>query len=191
MIYRFFAFSMLFSFGYAALNGELTECVNAILDGVGNAVSLSIALAGMLCFWNGIVCVIKESRFLDMLSRLLSPITGFLFQKSVSDAELRRSTSLFISANALGLGNAATPIALGIMRSLDDGKDKASDDMVMLCMISTAPVSLIPTTIMTILSQGGCHDPTVVIRYVWLASLISFILAVIVGKSYCTIRKRR
>jgi len=191
MIYKIFSFSMILSFAYAAFNGNLSECVKAVIGGVGGAVSLTLTLAGMMCFWSGMISVIKDSKILSALSGALSPITEFLFPASRNNSSLKRDISLFICANALGLGNAATPIALGIMKSADDGKERVNDETVMLCLIATAPVSLVPTTVMSIIAGGGVGDPLSVIPYVWICSTLSFAFAVTVGKIYCALRKKR
>ena len=191
MIYKFFALSMLLSFGYSILRGDVSECINAVFEGVESAVALTMTLAGMLCFWNGAVSVIKESRALTLLSSLLSPIINFVFPSAAKDPDLRKKLSLFTCANALGLGNAATPIALSIMKDTDSKSDIPSNDAVMLCLTATAPISLIPTTVMSILKKSGSVSPGAVLPYVWASSFLSFLIAVAVGKIYCALRNRR
>jgi len=190
MIYKFFAFTMFFSFGYAALSGGMGECVSATLGGVGSAVTLTLTLAGMMCFWNGAVSIIKSSRLLAILSRVISPTVGFLFPSSRKDNEMKKELSLFMCANMLGLGNAATPVALGIMKRLDDGSERVNDDTVMLNLVSTAPITLIPTTVMTVLEQSGSTLGAVILPYAWLCSFLSFIFAISVGKVYISLRRK-
>lgn len=190
MIYKLFAFGMFFCFGYAVMSGEIAACMNSVFDGAGSAVTLLLTLAGMLCFWNGTVNIIKSSRFLSYLSHLLSPLVKFIFPSASKNTDLSERLSLFVCANALGIGNAATPIALGIMKELDDKNEKVNDDMVMLCLVSTAPISLIPTTVISLLQESGFPSPLSILPYVWLCSLISFVFSVFIGKAYCALRRR-
>lgn len=189
MSFKIFSFSVIISSVWGIANGKGAECAAAVIEGAGAAISLLVTLAGLLCFWNGIAKVLENSRFPALLSKLLSPLLSTLYSDIPKEPEARNTVSMLFCANLLGLGNAATPLALSAMRSFDTEDTRVPDAMVMLALTSCAPISLVPTTVLSVLKSGGSADPLSVLPAVWLCSSLSFLCAVILAKGYCFFRK--
>lgn len=189
MSFKIFSFSVFISVVFGMICGRGAECAAAVIEGAGAAVSLLITLAGLLCFWNGIAKILEKSRFPSALSRFLSPLLSLLYPDTKEIAGARETVSMLFCANLLGLGNAATPLALTAMRSLDIPASRIPDSMVMLLMTSCAPISLVPTTVLSLLKSGGNPDALNVLPAVWLCSFLSFLFAVVLAKLYCFFRR--
>lgn len=188
MYFKVFSITVLICSAYGIISGRADACATAVIEGTGSAVTLLIALLGMLCFWNGISEMLSKSRIPYMLSHLFSPLTTLIVGKD-SSRELKNSVSMLLCANLLGLGNAATPIALSCMRMLDTGKEEVSDGTVMLCVTSSAPPGILPMTVLTVLIRGGYDNPFELLPFVWICSSLSFVSAVLLGKIFCIARK--
>ncbi len=189
MSFKIFSFSVIIASVWGMANGRGAECAAAVIEGAGATVSLLLTLAGLLCFWNGAARVLEKSRFPSFLSRLLSPLLSALYPDTKRIAGARENVSMLFCANLLGLGNAATPLALSAMRSFDTEDTRVPDGMVMLSLTSCAPISLVPTTVLSVLKSGGSTDPLSVLPAVWLCSSLSFLCAVLLAKGYCFFRK--
>ena len=135
---------------------------------------LCLGIAGMLCLWMGVMEVMRRSGLADGLSRLLSPVLRLLFPKAARDRETMDCICANVSANLLGLGNAATPLGLEAARSMSrKTPGVASDALCMLVVCNTASIELIPTTVASLRAAAGCATPFDILPAVWLASLIS------------------
>lgn len=161
----------------------------AVLDSVASAVSLTVTLAGMMCFWSGIMAVLREAGLVRRLARLMRPFLRLFFPGAAADGEGAEEICANISANLLGLGNAATPMGLAAMKKLHDAHvaaggqpDTASGDMITLAVLNTASVSLVPSTVITLLSQAGADDPFRIVCGVWLTSGASALLALVLTR---------
>ena len=158
--------------GLAAGRGP--EVAAAAAEGAAAAVELSLSIAGMLCLWTGVMEVMRRSGLADKLSRLLGPILRRLFPQAARDAETMDSISANVSANLLGLGNAATPLGLEAARRLARrSPGVASDSLCMLVVCNTASIQLIPTTVASVRAAQGCAAPFDILPAVWLASSLS------------------
>ena len=102
----------------ALMTGRLGELSSAVMDGAQTAVELSIFLLGSMCAWLGFLKIAEESGLSRLLAQALSPIIGRLFPEYREDEEIQGKISMNLSANLLGLGNAATPLGLAAMKSM-------------------------------------------------------------------------
>ncbi len=155
--------------------GRGPEVAAAAMEGAGAAVELCLSIAGMLCLWTGVMEVMRRSGLAAGLSRLLGPVLRRLFPQVAGDREIMDSVSANVSANLLGLGNAATPLGLEAVRRMSrkGPPGMASDAMCMLVVCNTASLQLIPTTVGAIRAAAGCPTPFDILPAVWLASALS------------------
>lgn len=170
---------------YAICFGKVDEVNLAIFDSVENAVQISIKLLGTICLWNGIIKIATNTRLVEKLKRLLKPLLKFLLPDIKETEKAYGEISMNIVANIMGLGNAATPIGLNAMKSMQKNnkeKDKLSDSMAMFILINTASIQIIPTTVIAIRTSLGSNNPTGMILAVWIATLGAAISAIIMAK---------
>ena len=154
--------------------GRGPEVASAAVEGAAAAVELCLSIAGMMCLWTGVMEVMRRSGLADGLSRLLGPVLGRLFPGAARDREAMDSISANVSANLLGLGNAATPLGIEAAKRLRRGRTgPASDELCMLVVCNTASIQLIPTTVATVRAAAGCEAPFDILPAVWLASALS------------------
>ena len=158
--------------GLATGRGELVAA--AAVEGAQSAVELCISMAGMLCLWAGMMEVMRRSGLAEKLSRLLRPVLRLLFPQVARDRAVMDSISANISANLLGLGNAATPLGIEAVRKMGrKTPGTASDAMCMLVVCNTASIQLIPTTVASVRAAAGSGAPFDILPAVWLASVLS------------------
>lgn len=152
--------------------GEITA---ALLEGAAQAAELCIAMAGPLALWAGLGKLMDRVGLTGMLARLLSPLLGRLFPASRDDPELARQLSANMTANFLGLGNAATPMGIRAARRLRDPRDpsRATEGLCRLVVLNTASIQLLPTTVAALRQSGGCLTPFDILPCVWITSLLS------------------
>lgn len=168
---------------FSLFTNNVSEVSNATINSGYKAVELTISLIGSMGFWGGIMRIAEKSGLCIKIARFLSPIVNLLFKGIDKNSLAFRSISMNITANLLGLGNAATPLGLTAMREIEkEEKSKtphiASRNMIMLCVINSASIQLIPTTIATMRLLHGSKSPMSVLPCILIVSLISFIVSV-------------
>ena len=154
-----------------------------------DAVSLCISLVGMMCFWSGFMNVLKDSGVLNKLSRLLKPLMLLIYDKRTLDEETLDSLTASVSANFLGLGNAALPLGVKAVKNFQKHSEKgvASDNTVMFAVLNTVPFQLIPSTLIALRNKHGSVNPFDVVPAIWICSLLINIFAVIICKVFSKI----
>ncbi len=178
-------FFIIISFSFAILSGNLENLNSSIFEGANDAVTLSINLLGSLCLWSGIMQIASDSSLVKKLSKLLSPILNFLFPSLITNNKIKKEISMNIIANILGLGNAATPLGLKAMESMqkeNPKKDTLSNPMMMFIVINTASIQLIPTTVIAIRNSLNSQNPTSIIFPTWIATILAGISGIFVTK---------
>ena len=176
---------IIISFSYAIFSGNLQNLNSSIFDSVESAVNLSITMLGTMCLWSGIINVATNTNIIKVMSKLLRPIIRFLFPEIKENQKAQNEISMNMVANILGLGNAATPLGLKAMETLQEenrNKQELSNSMIMLIVINTASIQIIPTTIIAIRSSLGAENPTSIIVPVWIATICAAIVGVTVTK---------
>ncbi len=169
----------------AAVNGNIEVITKAALDGANNAVKISISLIEIITFWLGIMKLAEEAGLVRALAWLVRPVLRFLFPSVPKDHPAMGAIVLNLSANILGLGNAATPMGLIAMRELqrlNQDSDTASEAMCTFLALNTSCVTLIPTTIIGIHLLYGSADPTDIVGPTIMATAFSMAAAVIVDR---------
>lgn len=172
----------------AAATGRGTEVAAAATQGAADAVELCISIMGMLCLWSGVMEVMRQSGLAQKLSRLLRPVLRRLFWQVAQEEEIMDHIAANVSANLLGLGNAATPLGIQAVKGMSQCKrEGARDAMCMLIVCNTASIQLIPSTVAAIRAAQGSQTPFDILPCVWLVSILS----VSVGILMCALLSRR
>lgn len=162
------------SLAFGLLTGNLDAVANAALEGARSAVELSLAMAGVLCLWSGVMEIMNACGLSAGLARLFRPLLRRLLPKASRDPETLAAVSANVSANLLGLGNAATPLGIRAARRMARGCGGiASDELCRLVVLNTASIQLIPATIASVRAAAGCKTPFDILPAVWLASVLS------------------
>lgn len=155
------------------------------LDGATTAVTLSIGLVGTIALWSGLLKIAEEAGLVALLGRVVQPVLRRLFPEIPAGHPALAAMALNLGANALGLGNAATPLGLEAMKhlqALNGGRSTASNAMVLFLVINTASIQLVPSTVIALRSAAGAKNPADVIGPTLVASLAATTLAIVLAK---------
>ena len=181
MNYIFFALIVI-SILAGFLNGTLNEVVNAMMESCNTAVKIALSLIGIMAFWLGIMRIAEKSGLIKLVSKLIYPLVKPLFKDVNKDSPAIGDITMSISANALGLTNAATPIGLKVMKELqEDNKEKttATDSMCMFLGMNTAGFQIIPATVIAILAGLGSKNPTAIVLPTLIVTTLALLTAII------------
>lgn len=185
MLNKLWPIFLIISIVYAIFTGNIEKLNNSIFESADNAVNLTITLFGTLCFWNGIMQIAMKSSLVETISKLLNPLIKLLFPEIKKGEKVHKEISMNMTANMLGLGNAATPLGLKAMQSMQEEnpqKDRLSNSMLMFIVINTASIQIIPTTVIAIRNSLGSADPSKIIFPVWIVTICAAVSAVLMGK---------
>ena len=168
--------------------GRGPAVATAALDGAAAAVELCLSLAGVLCLWMGVMEIMRRSGLSQKLSRLLMPVLRRLYPAFARDREVMDTIAANVSANLLGLGNAATPLGLEAARKMSRRTPGvANAALCMLVVCNTASIQLIPTTVAAVRAGAGCAAPFDILPATWLASAISVSVGILAAKLFAKI----
>ncbi len=154
------------------------EATKAIIDGAGEGVRISIAIAGPMCLWAGIGNLMNAIGATKRLSKLFSPALRLVYPSAQHDPVLAGNLSANFCANLLGLGNAATPMGIRAAQRLKSPANPtiATDEMCRLVVMNTASIQLLPTTVAALrqnAGNAGAQSPFDIIPCVWVTSILS------------------
>ena len=161
---------LIISIIYAILSGNLKNINNSIFESANSAVNLCITLLGTMCLWNGIMQIAKIEKNTDTYEKI----------------------SMNMVANILGLGNAATPLGIKAMQTMQEknnNKKVLTNDMAMFIVLNTASIQLIPTTVIAIRNSLGSNNPTAIIVPVWIATICAAIAGITATKIFIKLGK--
>lgn len=188
----FFVIAFIAALGKLVFLGDMdifTELVNATFDSSKNAFEISLGLTGILALWLGIMKIGEQSGMIGALSRWLSPVFCRLFPDIPKGHPAMGSIFMNLSANMLGLDNAATPMGLKAMKELQElnpHKDTATNPMIMFQVINTSGLILIPVSIMVYRAQMGAAQPT----DIFIPTLLTTTVSTFVGVAVVSISQR-
>ena len=188
------AIIMFVAFLWACISGNTEALSSSVMSGATSAVQLIFSITGIICFWSGMMEIADKIGITFFLSKMFSPVLSKLFKNVPKDSFAMRFISLNISANLLGLGNAATPFGLSAMKELkaiNHNKNSASDDMLLFVVLNTASLQLIPTTLCAYRSNYGSASPFEIIPAVWLSSVAALVVGITVAKLFSEPRGKR
>lgn len=154
-----------------------------------SAITLALTLCAIYAVWMGLINIMKESGILNWLSQVLSIVTRKLFP-SVSDETLQLIT-LNISANLIGVGNAATPSAIAAIKSMDNGNPRASRPMIMLFVINATSLQILPTTVIGLRTAAHSANATDIVLPAFIISVTMTVLGVILVSLLCKSKKSK
>lgn len=173
------------SFIYALISGNIEQASNGIFESCESAVKLTLTFFGTICLWNGIMNIAKHTSLMQKLTKFLKPVIIFLFPELKNNEQVKEEISMNIVANLLGLGNAATPLGLKAMETMQKENKKTdtlSNSMVMFIVLNTASLQLIPTNVIAIRNSLGSTSPSNIIIQVWIATIIAAIVGITATK---------
>lgn len=176
---------IIISFSYAIFSGNVQNLNSSIFESIESAVNLSITMLGTMCLWSGIINIASNTSIIQKINKILKPIIRFLFPEIKENIKAQNEISMNMVANILGLGNAATPLGLKAMESLQKenrNKKELSNSMIMLIVLNTASIQIIPTTIIAIRSSLQSANPTSIIFPVWIATICATTAGILVTK---------
>ena len=192
MINKIWCFFIFIAIIFGFINGSYEEVNNSIFSSINSTIELIFTLFGSMCFWNGIMNIVKNTSLINKIKNILNPLIKFLFPDLSKESEAYKNISINMASNLIGLGNASTPAGLKAMEELqkeNKNKNTLSKNMILFMLINTASIQLIPTTIISIRMSLGSKNPSGIILGVWFASLSSFLFIIFITKIYFKFRK--
>ncbi len=183
MLNILWSFMIVFSLVISVFTGRVQETVNGGMNGASEGVNMCIGLIGVMCMWNGIMKIAEKSGLTGKLSLAVRPLFKILFKSVDSKSKAGESIIMNLTANLLGMGNAATPSGLKAMQSLK--KENKTKDMALFTVLNTASFQLIPSTLIAMRQAAGSANPAEIIIPVWCASACSVTVAVMCAKALC------
>lgn len=162
---------------FGTLYGRMDAVSAAALEGAASAVELCLSMAGTLLLWNGVMELLRVSGLSGGLARAFRPVLRRLFPEASRDPETLSALSANVTANLLGLGNAATPLGIRAAERMAraDGTGVASDELCRLVVLNTASIQLFPATVAALRSAAGCATPLDILPAVWVTSTASVV----------------
>ena len=165
-----------------------SNILNSMIDASSEAFTLCIELCAVYAVWMGILELVEASGLGEKLAKLLHPIIKKLFK--IDDVETEKMIALNMSANMLGLGNAATPMGINAMKRLDDGSGTATPAIIMLIVLNATSIQLLPSTVIGLRASAGSSSPSDIILPTIIATACTCILGICLVKLCNHLRER-
>ncbi len=165
------SFMIILPLCFGVVQGTSMGIISAGLEGAKAAVETVLGFAGFMCFWSGVLALCEKGGLAKIISKLLSPILSRLFGKSSATPHI----AMNVTANLLGMGNAATPAGISAMKELDkeNRSDKPSRSMCIFAVMNTASLQIVPTTVAAMRAAAGSSTPFDIMPAVWVTSIAS------------------
>jgi spore maturation protein A len=182
-------FILAIGIGIGLITGRGDIISNSIISTASSTVDFIIKLSGILCIWCGVMKIAEKSGLTENLAKLLKPILKLIFKDAAKDEKAMGAIIMNLTANMMGLSNAATPFGIKAMEEMDrlnHNKGVASDDMSLFLVLNAACIQLVPTTVISVRAASGSQNPGGVI----IPALIASIIAAVMGVIYCKILQR-
>lgn len=176
---------------YSIFSGNIFNVNNSIFESIQSTISLVISLFGSICFWNGIMNIVKNTNLINKINFIVKPVIKVLFKDIDENSDCYQNISMNITSNLLGLGNAATPCGLKAIEEMqkdNSSNDKLTNNQILFILINTASIQLIPTTIISIRTSLGSRNPSIIIMSVWFASFFTFIAMIGITRIYFKVK---
>lgn len=163
--------------------GRGHDLSTAVAQGAGQGVSVAIAIAGSICLWTGVGKLMEHAGVTGILSKILDPVLRRIFPSTKTNKTARHYLSANICANILGLGNAATPMGIQAAKQLKDPARPhlATDELCRLIVLNTASIQLIPANVAAVRAGLGAVAPFDILPAVWITSLCSASLGLLMA----------
>jgi len=175
----FLTIALLLSTFFSLFSASHAEAGNALIVGASAAVSFTLELLGAVCLWSAVMELLERSGAVKALTRLLAPLLRRLFPLSSRDGGIMSAISENVSANLLGLGNAATPAGVRAAQGIARLGEPAKDELCRLVVLNTASIQLIPSTIAAANGAASAFD---IMPAVWFSSVVSVAVGLAMAK---------
>ncbi|WP_036667435.1 nucleoside recognition domain-containing protein [Paenibacillus sp. UNC217MF] len=187
MVNAIWMFMLLVGFIAAAAQGKIDVVTEAVFEGAKTGVSVSFGLISVMVFWLGIMRIAEDAGLLKRLAKALGPVVRYLFPDVPRNHPALGFIMSNMSANLLGLGNAATPMGIRAMQELqklNPNKDTATPAMCTLLAINTSSITLIPTTLIAIRMNFNSANPAEIVGTTLLATIVATFAAIFADRWY-------
>lgn len=180
------------SYLYALFTGNIEKVNNSVFASVSDVVNLTMTLLGNMCLWCGIMNIVKNTKIIDILKRILRPLLRWLYPDEKNNEKVMENISINMVSNMLGIGNAATPAgikAMEEMQKVNKSKNRLSDSMATLIVLNTASIQLVPTTVLAIRSSLNSQNPTEIIIPIWISTVVGTVVGLLANKIIIKLEK--
>ncbi len=185
MLNYIWGFIILISIICAIFTGNMEALSNSILVGASDAINLVITMAGMMSLWSGILKIADSGGITCILAKIFKPVLKHLFKDCPENSPAMRAICMNITANILGLGNAATPLGISAMKEmkkLNKNSDVASNSMITFVVMNTASIQILPTTMSILRQKYHSAAPFDIVPAVWISSVVALLVGITLAK---------
>lgn len=185
---------IIFSFFAAVFGGKMEELSGAVIAAGNSGVELALKLLGMLCMWSGLMKIAERSGLTKSIGRCMYPLLRLIFPNLKKDSEAAGAISMNLTANIMGLGNAATPLGINAMKILQKSNPSplcADDNMIFFVVMNTAAMHIIPTTVALLRSEYGSAAPMDIMPAAWLNSALALFAGLTAAKITARFGRRK
>lgn len=192
MLNKLWPIFILISIAYGIITGKTSDINNAIFESTESAVTLSLTLLGTMCLWSGIMEIASNTKLIYKINKMLKGLMKVVFPDIKKGDKEYKEITMNITANILGLGNAATPLGLKAMKTMQEknkDKEKLTDSMAMFIILNTASLQIIPTTVIAIRNSLESTNPTQIILPVWLSTICAAVAGIVASKIFIKLNK--
>ena len=187
MLNKIWPFIMVVSIITSFFTGTTEAVATAAVSGAQSGVTFSLELMGIMCFLTGLMKIAEKSNLTAVFAKILSPLTKIIFPEIKPGSPSMNAIVMNMTANMLGMSNAATPLGLRAMHELhkiSPDKRRATNAMCRFVIVNTASIQIIPATIIVLRAASGSMSPSEIIIPVWIASVCSVIAGLISSKIF-------
>ena len=171
------------------LTGKGGDISATIVNSADNTVKLITSLIGIMCFWCGVMKVAEKSGLTEKLAKIMRPVLKLLFKEASKDEKALGAIVMNLTANMMGLSNAATPFGIKAMEELNrlnKSSNSASNDMALFLVLNAACIQFLPTTVISIRAAYNSQNPAIII----IPAIITTGVASVLGVVYCRILQK-
>lgn len=169
---------------YGIMSGGGNTVATAVINGGEASVKLLLTLAGSMGVWSGIMAIAEHCGITKALSMLFSPVLRFLFPDHKDDQKVMSAVSTNITANLIGIGNAATPAGLKAIAAMYNGEQTANRSMTTFVVMNTSSIQIIPTTIAALRLSANSKSPMEIAPCIWISSLTALLVGITATKIF-------
>lgn len=167
---------------FSIATGKGSTIGNALLSSGEASINLLLTLAGTISLWSGIMAIAESSGITKWLSTLFNPVLKLLFSDYKDDSKIMNAVSTNITANLIGLGNAATPAGLKAIASMYSGENKINNSMATFIVMNTSSIQIVPTTIVALRLAKGSTAPMEIAPCIWISSICALFVGITSAK---------
>lgn len=189
MINVIWFFIIISGIGFGIITGRGEIVSKAVISSAGGTVDFIIKLAGIMCIWCGVMKIAEKSGLTEKIAKLLRPILKLIFKDAAKDEKAMGAIVMNLTANMMGLSNAATPFgikAMEEMNRLNPIKGTSSNDMSLFLVLNAACIQLVPTTVISVRAASGSQNPGEII----IPAIIATTVAAVMGVIFCKLLQK-